>query len=129
VGLRRQVAQSRPRFERQESWRYKRVHRTWRRPKGIDSKMRLQVKGWPPLVKIGFRGPRASRGLHPSGLMERLVRSLRELEAVEPTREAARFAHSLGRRMRATLLARARLRGVRVLNPGKAPAAKEEETT
>jgi large subunit ribosomal protein L32e len=91
--------------------------------------MRLQVKGWPPLVKIGFRGPRASRGLHPSGLMERLVRSLRELEAVEPTREAARFAHSLGRRMRATLLARARLRGVRVLNPGKAPAAKEEETT
>jgi large subunit ribosomal protein L32e len=88
--------------------------------------MRLGVKGWPSLVKIGFRGPRASRGMHPSGLRERLVRNLQELEVVDPTLEAARLAGALGRRTRAVLLARARVRGVRVLNPGRVRPAKEE---
>ena len=33
-----------PKFRRQESWRYKRVPDKWRRPHGIDSKMRKKVK-------------------------------------------------------------------------------------
>ena len=33
---REKAAQSRPDFIRPESWRYKRLDTTWRKPKGID---------------------------------------------------------------------------------------------
>ena len=49
----------RPEFVRQESWRYVRLKPNWRRPRGKDSKMRLQRSGWPPLVKIGYRTPKS----------------------------------------------------------------------
>ena len=35
--LRAEVAKSRPEFKRPESWRYKRLETTWRKPKGIDN--------------------------------------------------------------------------------------------
>ena len=59
----------------QEGWRYDRLTPNWRKPKGKDNKMRLQVSGVPPLVKIGYRGPRFARGLHPSGYIEVMVSS------------------------------------------------------
>lgn len=126
LALRDQLRARLPRFRRQESWRYSRVHFSWRKPKGIDSKMRLQVRGWPPLVNIGYRGPKVARGLHPSRYRERLVRNLHDLKAVDPAAEAARFAHALGGRARAQLLAVAKARGIRVLNPGRLPAPVEE---
>ena len=52
-----------PRFRRQESWRYKRVGDTWRRPHGIDSKMRKKVKGWPPSPCPGYRSLIALRNV------------------------------------------------------------------
>jgi len=68
-----------PEFIRQESWRYKRVDESWRRPRGLDSKMRLKRKGWPASPNIGYRSPKELRGLHPSGYREILVRNLSDL--------------------------------------------------
>ncbi|MEM2559841.1 MAG: eL32 family ribosomal protein, partial [Candidatus Bathyarchaeia archaeon] len=73
IELRRKIKEKKPDFIRQESWRYDRVDDSWRRPKGIDSKMRREVKGWPARVKIGYRGPRKARGLHPSAYREVIV--------------------------------------------------------
>ena len=60
------IRTKKPGFERQESWRYKRLKPNWRRPKGIDNKMRRKIKGWPATVNVGYRGPKVVRGLHPS---------------------------------------------------------------
>ena len=76
----RELKLRRPEFVRQESWRYVRLKPNWRKPRGKDSKMRLQVKGWPPLVKVGYRTPRKYRGLHPSGYKEVLVYRPEDLE-------------------------------------------------
>ena len=53
--IRKKISDARPRFVRQESWRYDRLPENWRKPKGKDNKMRRQVSGVPPIVKIGYR--------------------------------------------------------------------------
>lgn len=115
--LRKEIAKRRPQFVRQESWRYKRIKPNWRRPRGIDSKMRLEVKGWPKRVKVGYRGPKAVRGLHPSGYKEVLVHNVKELEKLDPETEAARIAHTVGTKKRREILERAKELGIKVLNP------------
>lgn len=115
--LREEIASRRPSFVRQECWRYKRVKPSWRKPKGIDSKMRLRVKGWPKIVKIGYRGPAAVRELHPSGFRDVLVYNASDLERLNPETDAARIAHTVGARKRMEILAKAKELGLKVLNP------------
>ncbi len=123
--LRMRLKSKRPKFRRQESWRYKRVSQVWRKPDGIDSKMRRHVKGWPRSVEIGYRGPRKARGLHPSGYEEFLVRNVDDLAKVDPKSQAVRIAHTVGLKKRAEISLRAGERHIYVLNP--LPEVKPEE--
>ena len=111
-----------PEFRRQESWRYVRIKPNWRRPKGKDSKMRLQVRGAPPLVKVGYGSPRKYRGVHPSGYREVLVYRPEDVEKIDPEREAVRIAGTVGNLKRLKIMEVARERGVKVLNPPPAMA-------
>lgn len=117
---RKKVSTTRPKFVRQESWRYKRLAENWRKPKGVDNKMRKQVSGVPPLVKVGYRGPKSARGLHPSGYRDRLIHNIRDLEKLDPKIDAARIGHTVGRRKRIDIVSRANALGVKVLNRGNA---------
>ncbi len=117
VAKRKEVAENRPSFVRQESWRYVRIHPEWRKPKGIDNKMRRQDKGWPALVRVGYRGPVHARGLHPSGHFEVLVHRTVELDGLVPGRDVARIGRTVGAKKREQILARATELGLRVVNP------------
>jgi len=121
--IRAKLKKKKPDFVRQESWRYDRLKENWRRPKGIDNKMRRKIKGWPPTVNVGYRGPKAARGLHPSGYEEVLVHNVDELKKVNPKTQAVRIAHTVGRKTRLQILAEARKKKIIVLNVG----VKEEE--
>jgi large subunit ribosomal protein L32e len=113
----------RPRFVREESWRYKRVKEAWRSPKGKTSRIRRSKKGWPPVVKIGYSRPKATRGKHPSGLSEVIVHRPKDLEGIDPQKQAARIAHTVGENKRVQILEDAKKANIRVLNPGlKKPA-------
>jgi large subunit ribosomal protein L32e len=106
-----------PKFRRQESWRYRRVKNTWRKPHGIDSKMRKKVKGWPPSPTTGYRSPKKTRGLHPSGFVETNVHTMEDLSDIDPELQAIRLARTVGGRKRVEILAIAGERGIHVLNP------------
>jgi large subunit ribosomal protein L32e len=124
---RKKVSDRRPKFVRQESWRYDRLAENWRKPKGKDNKMRLQVSGVPRLVKVGYRGPKAARGLHPSGYTDNLVYNVTELAKLDAKKDAARLAHTVGTRKRMLIIARANELGIKILNAGKlSPKNKEE---
>ena len=116
---RKKVSDKRPKFVRQESWRYDRLAESWRKPKGKDNKMRRQVSGVPRLVKVGYRGPRKARGLHPSGYTDNLVFNVNDLARLDPAKDAARIGHVVGQRKRLLILAEARSKSIKVLNPGK----------
>ena len=114
--LRERVKKKKPDFVRPESWRYKRLSESWRRPRGLDNKMRRKIKGWPPTVNVGYRGPKATRGLHPSGYKEVLVYNTDDLKKIDPKTQAIRIAHTVGKRKRAKILVEAKKRKITILN-------------
>lgn len=113
----REMKRKRPEPRRQESWRYVRLDTGWRRPRGKDSKMRLQKSGVPQLVKIGYGTPRAYKNLHPSGYAEVLVHRVEDLEGLDPEKHAIRIAGTVGRRKRIMITEEAERRGLKILNP------------
>lgn len=114
--LRREIAQRRPSFLRQEWFRYKRLGLKWRKPQGQHTKLRRHLGYRPNVPSIGYRGPKAVRGLHPSGFREVLVHTAHDLEHVDPKVEAVRIAAAVGMRRRLEIQAAADERGIRVLN-------------
>ncbi|MDA4122070.1 MAG: 50S ribosomal protein L32e [Thaumarchaeota archaeon] len=117
LALRKSVAESRPAFVRPESWRYVRLHPEWRKPKGLDNKVRKSIKGWPRRVKVGYRGPSQVRNYHPSGHPEVLVYNTHDLTKVVPGKEVVRIGGAVGARKRAEIMKRASELGLRILNP------------
>ena len=89
---RKKISDRRPRFVRQENWRYDRLAENWRKPKGKDNKMRKQVSGVPPLVKIGYRGPKEARGLHPSGYTDNLVFNVNDVVKLDAKKDAGKVS-------------------------------------
>ncbi len=113
------MAVSKTRFKRQESWRLKRVKENWRRPRGVTSRMRKEKNGWPALVKAGRGTSAATKGRHPRGLIERLVRNEADLEGLNPKLHIVRLSGSLGERRRIILVERAKSLNIHIANPGK----------
>jgi large subunit ribosomal protein L32e len=126
---RKRAKKKKPEFARHESWRYIKLKENWRRPRGLDNKMRRKIKGWPPTVSVGYKGPKVARGLHPSGYREVLVYNVKEISGVDPKTQAARIAHTVGKKKRAQIIAEARKKKVVVLNVKevKEPAEEKEE--
>ncbi|MBR7124573.1 MAG: 50S ribosomal protein L32e [Candidatus Methanomethylophilaceae archaeon] len=106
----------RPAFKRQEWFRYSKLGESWRRPKGIHSKMKRCLKRRPNCVDIGYRGPASVRNLHPSGFEEVLVYNVDGLEGVNPKVQAVRIGGTVGVKKRLAIQARADELGIRVLN-------------
>jgi large subunit ribosomal protein L32e len=125
---RRRMRRKKPKFVRPESWRYVRLKESWRRPRGLDHKMRLRYRGWPPRVSSGYGGPRVTRGLHSSGYREILVYNVGALEGVDPRTQVVRIAHTVGRRKKARILTEARKKNIFVLNIKEALPKKAEPT-
>ena len=110
------ISGNRPAFKRQEWFRYQKLGESWRRPRGIHSKMRRGMKRRPPMVEIGYRGPELVRGLHPSGFEEVLVYNVDGLENIDPKTQAARIGGTVGVKKRIAIENRAKELGIRVLN-------------
>jgi large subunit ribosomal protein L32e len=113
---RKRIKKNKPDFVRSESWRYVKLKESWRKPRGLDHKMRRKIKGWPPTVSVGYKGPKDARGLHPSGYREILVHNIEEISKVDPKSEAARIAHTVGKKKRVQIIAEAKKREVFILN-------------
>ena len=81
--LRKVKKAKKPAFVNQDSWKRKVLPTSWRRPRGMHSKMRLKFRGNPKLPSQGYRSPRLVRYAHPSGMRTVLVSSVKQLDALK----------------------------------------------
>ncbi len=105
-----------PAFLRPESWRDSKFSESWRRPRGLDNKVRRKIKGWPASPSTGYKGPKIARGLHPSGYREVMIYNAESVAAVDPNTQAIRIAHTVGNKKRALIIAEAEKLQVKILN-------------
>ncbi len=141
--VRARARNKKPKFVRAESWKYDRFSLSWRRPRGLDNKIRRKIKGWPPGPSMGYKGPKIARFLHPSGYREVIVFNVADLSTIDPNIQAARIAHTVGKRKRALIIAEAKNLNIKILNikvskeaeekteeaEGEAPEVEAEEKT
>ncbi len=114
--VRARARNKKPKFVRAESWKYDRFSLNWRRPRGLDNKIRRKIKGWPPGPSAGYKGPKIARYLHPSGYQEIIVYNTADLEGVDINTQAVRIAHTVGKRKRADIIAKAKELNLKILN-------------
>jgi len=116
--LRDKISKKRPPFNRVESWRYKRVKKSWRKARGIDSKTRKKTKSGVKSPTIGYRGPKKVRGLHPSGYEEVKIASINDLKNLSRKKHAVKISGKLGAKKRISLIDFCQKRGFKILNLG-----------
>jgi large subunit ribosomal protein L32e len=114
--IRRQIKKRTPNFLRDEGFRYKRIPKNWRRPTGYTSKLRINLKYRPSKVRVGFRAPKIVRGLHASGFQEVMVHTVKELDIIDPKKQAVRIGGTVGTKKRLEIAKRADELAIRVLN-------------
>ena len=113
------VKKRRAPFKRHFSNRFMRVGESWRKPKGIDSKVRRRFRGALKMPKIGYGSDKKTRHMLPNGFYKFIVRNSSELDLLlmHNRTYAAQIAHNVGVIKRKQIIERARQLDIKVLNP------------
>lgn len=116
--LRRKLLKDNPLFKRRLFDKLSKFQNqdTWRKPKGRDNKVRLQRRGYPSLVKVGYRNAKIIRGIHPSGYVPVVIHNEKELEKLDPKKHILYIGHTVGLRKKLKLEKLALEKGFRIAN-------------
>ncbi|XP_051017933.1 60S ribosomal protein L32-like [Acomys russatus] len=101
-------------FIRHQSDRYVKIKRNWRKPRGMDNRVRRRFKGQILMPNIGMGATR-----RPSTHCLVLVHNVKELEVLLMCNKSycAEIAHNVSSKNRKTIVERAAQLAIRVTNP------------
>merc|ERR1711994_772249 len=116
-------------FMGHQSDRYDKVKQSWRKPKGIDNRVRRKFKGMYLMPNIGYGSAKNTRHMMPSGFRKVLVHNLKELEVLmmQNKKYSAEIAHGVSAKNRKALVERAQQLAIRVTNPSARMRSEENE--
>ncbi|OAX81725.1 60S ribosomal protein L32 [Emergomyces africanus] len=107
------------RFNRHQSDTFKCVDASWRKPKGIDNRVRRRFSGQAAMPKIGYGSNKKTRHMTPSGHKVFLVQNPKDVELLlmHNRTYAAEIGHAVSSGKRINIIAKAKALGVKVTNP------------
>jgi large subunit ribosomal protein L32e len=82
LDVRKKIKSRKPTFIQQDYHKKDRLKKRWKRPTGLQSKMRHQLKGYSRRVKQGWRSPSDIRGFHGKGVDVVLISNVSQLDTV-----------------------------------------------
>ena len=105
IKVRSEIKKRKPTYTRQQTNQFKKFQKDgWRRPKGLQSKMRLKRKGHKRMPEVGFKSPKAVRGLNKDGLLEVVVKNIKDLKTVDTKTQIAVIGGTVGGKKRIDIL-------------------------
>lgn len=116
VELRNKIKSRKPKFIRQDTNIRIRVRNntTWRKPKGIHSKMRHHRRGKRKLPSPGYGSPAKAKGMHASGLIPALVEN--ESQIPQSKEYGIVVSGRVGMKKKADIIKKANEKGIKILN-------------
>ncbi|XP_067935743.1 large ribosomal subunit protein eL32-like [Watersipora subatra] len=126
---RTQVKKRYKKFIRHQSDRYVKVTQAWRKPKGIDNRVRRRFKGQFLMPSIGYGSNKKTKFLMPDGFKRFLVHNVSELEVLlmQNRTYAAEIAHDVSSRKRKSIVERAQQLNIKVTNANARLRSEENE--
>jgi len=105
-------------FVRFESEDFGKLESSWRRPRGIDNRVRRRFRGQRRMAKIGFGSDNSTKFLLPNGFKKFLITNAADLEILLMNNRtySGEIAHSVSAKLKAVLVKRAAELGVRLTN-------------
>mmetsp|Transcript_28667 Transcript_28667/g.65508 ORF Transcript_28667/g.65508 Transcript_28667/m.65508 type:complete len:136 (-) Transcript_28667:39-446(-) len=106
-------------FIRHQADLFKRIARSsWRKPKGIDGRVRRRFKGALPMPSIGYGSNKKTRNVLPDGFRTAVIYNVSELEMLmmHNRKYSATVGHSVSSRSRRAIIERAEQLAIRVTN-------------
>ncbi|EAT45327.1 AAEL003396-PA [Aedes aegypti] len=116
-------------FIRHQSDRYDKLAPNWRKPKGIDNRVRRRFKGQYLMPNIGYGSNKRTRHMLPNGFKKFLVHNVRELEVLMMQNRVycAEIAHAVSSKKRKQIVERAKQLAIAVTNPNGRLCSLENE--
>ncbi|XP_031638836.1 60S ribosomal protein L32 [Contarinia nasturtii] len=116
-------------FIRHQSDRYAKLSPKWRKPKGIDNRVRRRFKGQYLMPNIGYGSNKSTRHMLPNGFKKFLVHNVRELEVLMMQNRvySAEIAHNVSSKKRKDIVERAKQLSIRLTNPNGRLRSQENE--
>ncbi|XP_074616981.1 large ribosomal subunit protein eL32-like [Acropora palmata] len=123
------VKKRRKKFIRHQSDRYHRVKPNWRKPKGIDNRVRRKFKGQYLMPNIGYGSDKRTKYLMPDGFKRFTVSKVKDLEMLLMWNRsfAAEIAHNVSSKKRKDIVERAQQLAIKVTNANARLRSEEDE--
>ena len=112
---RNELKAKKPAFIRSDAHKKARLSKSWRRPRGLHSKVRLEKKGYIRPVKIGWGSPAEVKGVLKDGKMPVLVYNMSDLQSVSGN-QVAIIAATVGTRKKVELIKAAAEKKIEIRN-------------
>jgi len=125
----RAVKKRTKKFIRHQSDRYHKLKPNWRKPKGIDNRVRRRYKGQYLMPNIGYGSNKKTKHVCPDGFKKCLVHNVRELEVLLMMNRtfSAEIAHAVSSKKRKEIVERAAQLAIRVTNANARLRSEEHE--
>ncbi|KAG4301801.1 hypothetical protein PCANB_001967 [Pneumocystis canis] len=106
------------RFVRHQSDRYKCIAPSWRKPKGIDNRVRRRFKGQISMPNIGYGSDKRTRHMRPDGRYTFLIRNVSDVELLLMHNKTyiGEIASNISSKNRILIVEKAKQLGVKLTN-------------
>ncbi|XP_045146684.1 60S ribosomal protein L32-like [Echinops telfairi] len=113
------VKQRTKKFIWHQSDHYVKIKRYWRKPRGINNRVRGRFKGQILMPNIGYGSNKKTKHMLPSGFRKFLVHNIKEMEVLLMCNKSscAEIAHKVSSKNRKAIIERAAQLSIRVTNP------------
>uniref|UniRef100_A0A672HQT5 60S ribosomal protein L32 n=1 Tax=Salarias fasciatus TaxID=181472 RepID=A0A672HQT5_SALFA len=103
--------------------------KNWRKPRGIDNRVRRRFKGQMLMPNIGYGSNKKTKYMLPNGFKKFLVHNVKELEVLMMSNKThcAEIAHNVSSKNRKVIVERAAQLAIKVTNPNARLRSEENE--